>query len=280
MLPRMTLLMAAFLVIAGPALNGGDRVAAQNVELKALLPRVGAYIRTFIVGFSNVVAEEQYEQRIPSPRRSRALKSDVMLVRYPGATGWLMFRDTFEVDGKSVRGEPERLTRLFVQPPESALRRAREITEASAKYNLADIGTIDNPLLVLALMQQENQSRFRFTSGNIDKAVGADVRVVQFQEFVTPTLLKLDGNSDLFTNGLLWVEQATGRDVKTQFNLGRRGSGIEIVTTFRSDPELGIDVPATLKAWYPDGHGGDITGEAAYSGFRRFQVTTSEEVQK
>ena len=28
----------------------------------------------------------------------------LMLVKYPGADGWLVFRDTFEVDGKSVRG--------------------------------------------------------------------------------------------------------------------------------------------------------------------------------
>jgi hypothetical protein len=102
---------------------------------------------------------------------------------------------------------------------------------------------------------------------------------MQFQEFRTPTLIKLDGNSDVFTNGLVWMEQATGRVVKTQFNLGRRGSGIEIVTTYRADPDLQIDVPVRLKEVYPDGQNGDITGEATYSRFRRFQVTTQENVK-
>lgn len=266
-------LVLAVALVAAPA-----TASAQSAQVKDLLPRVSAYIRTFIANFSNVVAEEDYRQEITSPRRKRQLKSDVMLVKYPGAEGWLMFRDTYEVDGKSVRDEPERLTKLFVEPPESALRRAREITSASEKYNLANIGTINNPLLVLALMQEENQGRFRYTLGNIDKSLGPDVRVLQFREFVTPTLIRLDGNADVYTNGLLWVEQATGRIVKTQFNLGRRGSGIEIVTTFRNDPDLHIDVPVLLKEWYPDGQGGDITGEASYSGFRRFQVTTQEEV--
>ena len=271
---------AAAILSAACLLAATAPVSAQSVPVKDLLPRVGAYIRTFIDSFSNVVAEESYKQEIPSPRRKRQLKSDLMLVKFPGAEAWLVFRDTFEVDGKSVRTEPERLTKLFVEPPESALRRAREITSASEKYNLANIGTINNPLLVLALMQEQNHERFRFTLGNIDKSIGPDVRIMQFQEMRTPTLIKLDGNADVFTNGLLWVEQVTGRVVKTQFNLGRRGSGIEIITTFQRDPDLGIDVPVLLKEWYPDGSGGDITGEASYSHFRRFQVSTQEEVKK
>ena len=76
------------------------------------------------------------------------------------------------------------------------------------------------------------------------------------------------------------VEQATGRVVKTQFNIGKRGTGIEVATTFRTDPELQIDVPVQLKEWYPDGQGGDITGEATYGRFRRFQVTTEEDLKK
>lgn len=255
-------------------------VAAQNVQPKDLLPLVGAYIRGFINDFSNVVAEESYTQEISSPRRKRLLKSDLMLVKYPGAEGWLIFRDTFEVDGKSVRAEPERLTKLFVEPPENAMRRAREITSASEKYNLARIGTINNPLLVLALMQEENHDRFRYTTGGLEKSLGPDVRVLQFQEFRTPSFIKIDGNADVFANGLLYVQQATGRIVKTQLNIGRRGSGIEIQTTFQRDPMLEIDVPARLKEWYPDGQGGDITGEATYSRFRRFQVSTQEEVKK
>lgn len=153
-----------------------------------LLERVGQYIGTFIANFSNVVAEESYNQEIASRRRKRQLKSDYMLVRYPGATAWLMFRDTFEVDGKTVRTEPERLTKLFLEPPDDARRRAREITSASARYNLADIGTLNRPLLVLALMQRENQPRFGFTLGNIETSLGADVRIVHFQGFRTPTI--------------------------------------------------------------------------------------------
>jgi hypothetical protein len=272
--------LVVVLLVAAGMIGSGPRASAQKVQATDLTPKVAAYIRSFIGNFSNVVAEESYKQEIPSPRRKRQLKSDVMLVKYPGAEGWLIFRDVFEVDGKSVRSEPERLTKLFVEPPESALRRAREISSASEKYNLANIGNINNPLLVMALMQEQNHERFRFTLGNLDKSLGPDIRILQFQEFRSPSLIKLDGNADVFSSGLLWVEQATGRVVKTQFNVGRRGAGIEIVTTFKNDPDLQIDVPVLLKEWYPAGTDGDITGEATYSHFRRFQVNTQEEVRK
>jgi hypothetical protein len=272
--------VVAALVIATVLFVNGQGVRAQKVQIDDLLPRLSTYVQTFINGFSNLVSEEVYTQRIQSPQRKRQLKSDFMLVMYPGAEGWLMFRDTFEVDGKAVGTEPDRLVKLFVQPPESALRRAREITAVSEKYNLANIGSLNNPLLVLALMQNEFRGRFRYTLSGIDKSMGPDVRQFQFQEFRSPTILKLDGNQDLLTNGLVWMEEGTGRVRKTQLNIGKRGSGIQIETTFRTDPELGIDVPAQMKEWYPDGQGGDITGEATYGRFRRFSVSTGETLNK
>jgi hypothetical protein len=255
-------------------------VSAQKIEVSDLLPRMDAYIRTFVTNFSNVVAEETRQQQIPSPRRKRSLKSDLMLVKFPGAQAWYMFRDTFEVDGKPVRTEPERLTKLFVDAPASALQRAREISEASAKYNLANIGTLSDPLLVLALMQEEFHGRFRFTMGNIEKSLGPDVRTLQFQEFRPPSILKLDGSTDVFVKGLVFLEQSSGRIRKTQFNIGRVGAGIQIETTFRADDDLGIDVPAQMKEWYPDPTGGDITSEATYARFRRFSVKTEEALPK
>ena len=101
------------------AVNPG--AAAQNVPVKDLLVRVGTYINSFVGAFSNVVAEEAYTQETPSPRRKRQLRSDVMLVKYPGADGWLMFRDTFEVDGTSVRS---------ARTADEAVPRARRIGRA------------------------------------------------------------------------------------------------------------------------------------------------------
>lgn len=245
---------------------------AQSRDGEALRRRMGAYIATFIERFSSVVAEETYTQQTSSPRRKRALKSDYLLVRFPGADGWHQFRDTFEVDGTVVRTEPERLTRLFVEPPENALRRASEIAQQSARHNLTDFGTINTPLLTLALLQAQYHERFRFTMSGIEKSLGPDVRVMQFTEFVRPTILRLDANGDLFSRGLVWVDESTGRVRRTEL---RFGQVIRQRVDFGFDDGLGLDVPVATDEFYPS-RMGEVTAKATYSRFRRFQVNAEE----
>ena len=99
------------------------------------------------------------------PRKKRTLRSDLALVRYPGAAQWMLFRDVYEVDGKPVRGEAEqqRIMRLFLEPPRDALRRASDIARVGAAYNLLDIGTINHPLLAIAMLQLDYRTHFRST---------------------------------------------------------------------------------------------------------------------
>ena len=59
--------------------------------------------------------------------------------------------------------------------------------------------------------------------------------------------------------------------VKTRLQVGPFRIPPEIVTTYRHDEDLGIDVPAEMRDWYPD-RNGDIRGVATYGRFRRFQV--------
>ena len=79
LLVPVTLAWLSFVLLPQP-------VGAQAPAVHELLDRVGQYIGTFIANFSNVVAEESYKQEIASRHRKRQLKSDYMLVRYPGAT--------------------------------------------------------------------------------------------------------------------------------------------------------------------------------------------------
>jgi hypothetical protein len=241
--------------------------------------RVAAYVHVFVDQFSGVVAEEQYEQEQSVPHRKRELTSDYMLVKAPDGSDFLMFRDVARVDGKPVREQQERLTKLFLEPFNDAVARARDIVRAADKYNLVNVGNINNPLVALALLQDSYQSRFHFTLSGIDKKVGADVRVVHFEERQRPTVLRGDANSDLPARGLAWIEEPTGRVVKTELQVGNQMFPVRIVTTFATDDTLHMDVPVEMREWYPDGVG-EIDGVATYSHFRRFQVNTSEEVEK
>jgi hypothetical protein len=253
-------------------------LSAPNPKIDDLMARTAAYVARFVEGFSNVVAEETLVQEITVPRRKRTLKSDYLFVRYPGEQNWMMFRDVGEVDGKPVRDQQERLTKLFLEPSSDALRRAADLQRASARHNLVNIGTINNPLLALAFLQDIYQARFRYNLAGMEKKLGPTVRTVQFQEWKVPSILKGNGNADVMSRGLAWIEEDTGRVVKTELKIGSETGGISIITLFKFDQELGIDVPVEMRDWYPDG-AGELRGVATYGRFRRFQVKTEETVR-
>src|SRR5689334_12478424 len=149
---------------------------SQDNKTEDLMAKSAAYIARFVDQFSNVVAEETLVQETTIPRRKRNMRADFLLVRYPGDAQWQAFRDVAEVDGKPVRDKEERLTKLFLEPASSAVRRARELQEAGACYNLLDIGSLNNPLTVLAFLQDGYRERFRFNLAGLDKKLGPTVR--------------------------------------------------------------------------------------------------------
>src|SRR5262245_8254578 len=253
-------------------------VTAQSQSVDELIPKATAYAHDFIDRYSNVVAEERYEQQIASPKRKRTLVSDFLLVKYPGDELWQSFRDVAEVDGKPVRDREDRMMKLFLQPSSSALRRAAEIAGASARHNLIDIGSINNPLLVMAFLQKQYVDRFRFNLAGLEKELGPNVRTVRFVEFRQPTILKLNANNDMISRGLIWIDETTGRVVRTQLQLGNATYPVRITTTYTFDEDLGINVPAMMEDWYPQGTG-EFRGKATYGKFRRFQVNTQETIQ-
>ena len=276
----MTSAVTRLAVTAGTALLCSGGLQAQGSPLATLLAKAAAYELGFIEKFSNVVGEEVYVQETSTPRRKRTLKSDFLFVRYANALGWYVFRDVFDVDGKPVRdaAKSERLLKLFGDPPRDVLARANEIAEESARYNIRDIGTLNNPLIALVFLQPNYQKRFRFNLAGIEKSLGPTIRTVRFEEFQLPTVLRANANNDLPSRGLIWIDETSGRVVKTRLQVGTARIPPEIVTTFRFDDMLGIDVPAEMRDWYPDGTG-DIRGLATYGRFRRFQVKTEEVVE-
>jgi len=255
------------------AYGGSLSSSAAGPDLATVLDRATAYELKFIEQFGNVVAEEVYVQETSSPHRTRRLRSDFLFVKYPDLAGLLLLRDVFEVDGKPVRdaAQAERMMKLFTSPVRDAVGRARALAEEGARYNLWNIGTVNNPLLAMAFLQPDYRPRFRFNLAGIDKSLGPTVRTVRFEEWQVPSVLRTGANSDLFSRGLIWVDEETGRVVKTRLQMGVARLPPEIVTTYRHEPDLGIDVPAEMRDWY-----GELRGVATYGKFRRFQVKTDE----
>src|SRR5258706_2798324 len=156
-----------------------DADRAEEPSLAVVLQRAGAYVTEFQQRLSGIVAEEHYVQEVngfnkrgrtegctshPDPAGlscgsimaapiRTGLKSDLLLVRVPGATRWAEFRDVFEADGIAVRDREERLTQLFLgQDPVSAREQLGRILDASARFNIGDVERyINTPMFALQL---------------------------------------------------------------------------------------------------------------------------------
>jgi hypothetical protein len=255
----------------------------QEVEQSAIIGLARAYVERFIDALSKVVAEERYFQESESPRRKRTLRSDFIVARDPGAKRWYTFREVLELDGTPVQeARGGRLARLMTDPSADALREAQEITVAGLRYNVESIGTVNNPLLAMSFLQAEYSHRFRFTVGGREKKLGPAVRKVSFEEVHIPTVLTMEGNRDLPAYGVMWIDQGTGRIVKTELRLGEKPAvstgptssslgwapPTTIATTFGFNEALGIDVPLEMRDRYPFQRN-EIKGVATYGSFRR-----------
>ena len=274
----VALLLASVAVLFGSA---ADDDSAKN----EIVDRATSYVHRFIDSFTNVVAEERYTQEATRPKEKRTLRSNVLLVRNPGAPQWHWFRDVIEVDGQPVHdGRESRLEALFTEATADSLRRAQEIVAEGARHNVRNIGTVNNPLFAMSFLQRDYRDRFRFTPGGIEKKLGPNVRSIRFEETRTPTLLTQEGNRDLPARGVIWADQETGRVVKTELKLGehpinmRSSLGwqppVTITTVFGFDEELGIDVPVEMRDRYPQDRD-DIRGLATYGPFRRIRMRGS-----
>lgn len=256
---------------------------AESPSLQVLLDRASASAADLIERLSHVVAEERYTQVMGQPVRRRNLRSEFLLLGDPASSSWLAFRDVFEVDGRSVRQseDDDRLARLFFEQPfqdlTETIRRAVDLSRASAKHNLADLGTLNNPLLAMTFLQPVHRPRFRFVRAGLDKKLGPRVRMIRYEEFQRPTLLTVGPNDDLPVHGLVWIDEDTGRVVKTEVEVGSRFPQTEIITTFAFDDALGVSVPVEMREFYPVA--GHIRSTVTYGSFTRLQVNTAEIVR-
>ena len=255
------------------------RPAAAQVRLEEIVGRMTVYVERFLNDFTNVVAEERYVQQTVAPRRKRELLSDFLLVKPQGSREWYQFRDVRLVDGKPLSERQARLEQLFLRPTQAVVAQAAQIAQAGARYNLEDVGSINLPLTAMTFLQPMYRERIRLSLGRLEKDLGPDVWLVNFEERTRPTILhRAEANSDLFSRGRVWVESSTGVVRRTELLLQIRGRfPTRIETEFGFDARLGLAVPVSLHDWHPFASD-ELEGRATYGQFRRFQVQTEENV--
>jgi hypothetical protein len=277
---RLVVVMALVLAAASPTV--GQPAAAD------LMGRVSAYVREFHRSFGSVVSEERYEQivrraliangssiRGDAGPAATTLLSDFLLVQVPGE-GWLPFRDVFERDGQQVRDREERLAKIFLSGSRSSFDQARAVMDESARYNIGNVQrNINVPTLVLTFLTDAQRDRFSFKSGKVEDE-GA---VIEYRETGRPTFVRTTNDRDLPVSGRLWVDEQTGTIRRTELNAVDTGVEAHVTVFYQHDQGLGMWVPARMEERYRRGRDTtEVRGVATYSRFRRFQVSTSENV--
>jgi hypothetical protein len=256
-------------------------------ETGAIVARAGAYVAEFERRFGSMVTEERYEQSVqdlpPLGARSRpqwervTLVSDFLLVQVPGE-GWTPFRDVFERNGQKLRDREERLARLFLNgSSRSSFDQARQIMLESSRYNVGTIErTINIPTMPLVYLTPAHRGRFHFELGKRDPQDGT---MIEFREVKGPTYVSTRDGKDMPSAGRFWVDEATGAIRRTELDVEDSAVEAHIKVVYRLDDSLGIWVPSRMEERYRDKTSGHaVRGVATYSRFRKFQVSTSEEI--
>jgi hypothetical protein len=257
--------------------------------IEPVLTRLAAYLADYSQQFANVVAEEDYQQRVEisskdwmGERRLRRLRSDLLLVRVPGPDTWMPFRDVFEVDGRRVRDRDERLQKLFLEWPATALQDARRLADEGARFNIGPVYRNFNlPTLPLMFFTPERMTGFSFQRRGEESIEGARTWRIDYQEVRRPTVMGVlaenqrDSKGDMPASGSLWIDPLTGRVLQTRVHVDVGGYQFDSTVTYRRSETLGIWVPFEMRELYRGG-GPDIYGRAVYKDFRLFLVTTDE----
>lgn len=274
-------------VVAFVLMLAGGTLAAQE-PARAVIERAVSYVADYRERLAMVVAEERYQQevRYPAPPMSRSrdvimravLVSDFLLVRN-GEDRWVPFRDVFEHNGVAVRDRQERLSALFVDERSTAFEQARRITDESARYNVGNITrNINVPTLALEFITDAHRGRFNFES---DGTAGPDVRIIRYQEVRGPMYITTSGNRGLPASGRYWIHAPTGRVERTELKTSDRDLEAVITVTYRDDAPAGLWVPGRMDEVYTQkADRSEIRGTAVYSRYRRFQITTSDELAR
>lgn len=263
-------------LITGMAVSMGTVAAlpAQDVSLEVLLARMGAYVAAFERDMAAVVSEEIYEQAV-APQGLlaaglRNLKSEVLMAR-TAETGWVTFRDVIEVDGRAVTDRADRLVQLFIKPAGDSREQVARIIEASAKYNLGWVRrSINYPTMVLEFARTGEQARSQFRRGGTIKVGGIEAREIRFTERAMPRLIKTP--DDAAASGSFWVEEATGRILRTELRVTTGSTTSVIGVSYGHQPKLDLWLPVLMTERYSTPRQPTISGRAIYTNFRRFDV--------
>jgi len=274
---------------------------AQTDPLADLLRRAAEFSQNFARDAATLVADESCQQsefrltRGPVARNEQEVqtlgrqswRAEIAWVQTPELEKvghpWLEIRDVFEARGKMTSAGEPRLASLFRLRSEQRLEEARRIVGESARFNIGPVRRNWNasavPLLVL---HPVNTSRFTFRKKPSDTTDrGRLVRIIEYEEKTTPTLIRLENDQNTAASGEIWLDATTGEVLRSVLRCGQPSYTGQLTVTYRRDKRLGLRVPSEMKERFESAGGGSwVEGSCKYSNFRRFETSGRLILQK
>ena len=180
-----------------------------DAPFAAVLERVSQYAETYERTFAAMAMEEHQTQTLQRAdgrvKETRVLRSDFLLIK-TGPEWAQVFRDVIEVDGKPIRNRDERLRKLFLDKPRTAVQQAQAIAAESRRHNIGPGRQGNSPLLPMIFVHP------RYIT---PVALQPRRRVLSFEEVQMPSVLGFRHGGgpriDLPAKGSLTVDPSTGR---------------------------------------------------------------------
>jgi hypothetical protein len=260
--------------------------AQASPDLPEVLARLRAYLRAYGEQYSATIATERYRQisgfTNDPLHRETVLDSDFGIIRVPGEALWLGFRNVYRVDGTAVQDRNDRLAQLFSDASDASMSQATRIMAEGARFNIGPVQrNINNPALVLRLLDPSNEFRLRFSKVDEEAQDGVHVWVIRFEEQHTPTLVRTSQGEDEPAEGRVWVDPASGRLHRADITIrstapAMRSFRASLSVIFQEDARLHLWVPAKMTERYEAADIDYVGGEATYADYRQFGVKTEE----
>jgi hypothetical protein len=292
---------------------------ATDPALEPVLQKMARYVAGYGDKASLFVAVEKYTQGLAlngQNRPPRRLVAELAIVKAPGDTGWIGYRDVVEVNDNKISDRPDRLMTILTDMSADSSQVTR-LANDSARYNIGPISrNFDTPTSTLFFFYPANLPRFLFTKKDTRKFNGIETWEIAFKETQTPAIVRTRSGKLVPIEGTLWVSPADGAILKSRLVMRNfadqvaqpvqtvpgRGSGrnstgedaqrietlADIEVTYSRNEKLGIWLPEKMTEVYsgpfPQRTGppapGTATTKATYSEFRQFDAGVKINIPK
>jgi hypothetical protein len=248
-----------------------------DLSTRALVAAASKYVTEYETRFKFLIADESYTQATYDRERRetgrRSMKGELFLTFIPADSAWLAVHDFTEVDGEPVEDRED--LRALLQKGET-VSVVRSVLTRNSRFNLGTIlRNFNEPTLALLILEPRRVQRFSFDREEVIRTGDRTSVRLSFRERERPTLVRDGENKPVYSKGEITIDAATGRVERTTIELLDDNVLARLTTTYALDEKVEMWVPVTFAERYERTSKDRevILCEAAYSNYRRFEVT-------